>query len=227
MIQARLSSARCPGKMIRPFAGSTLMDICIKKILNLGVSPKTIWVSVYEKELIDLCSKYPVNIFKRSKRSSESEGESLKTIFEWWDKIPFDHVVLVNACSPLLSKETIYKFYYEYLVSDTDGAFSVIEKRDYFWDENNRFLIQNNTQKSMNTKATPIIKQAAHCLYGARLDLIGKEIWMGDIFNTTQENKNPVKLITVPEEECFDIDYEWQFELYEKIYEQKNKKSTK
>ena len=35
MIQARLSSQRCPQKMIRPFAGTTLLDINIQNARRL------------------------------------------------------------------------------------------------------------------------------------------------------------------------------------------------
>ena len=35
--------------------------------------------------------------------------------------------------------------------------------------------------------------------------------------------KGDIELVTVPEEEVFDIDYEWQFDLYEVIYEHTNK----
>ena len=32
IVQARLSSKRIPSKMIKPFAESTLLDICLEKI---------------------------------------------------------------------------------------------------------------------------------------------------------------------------------------------------
>ncbi len=32
IVQARLSSERVPGKMLKPFAGTTLMDIIFKKL---------------------------------------------------------------------------------------------------------------------------------------------------------------------------------------------------
>ena len=39
IIQARLGSQRIPAKMLRPFAGTTLMDITIEKVLNSKVIP--------------------------------------------------------------------------------------------------------------------------------------------------------------------------------------------
>ena len=53
IVQARLSSQRCPRKMVKPFAGTTLTDICLEKLLASNVIPKeNIVLSVYEPELI-------------------------------------------------------------------------------------------------------------------------------------------------------------------------------
>ncbi len=69
IVQARLSSQRCPKKMLKPFGNTTLMDICIQKILDSQVIPKeNFYVSVHEKELVDVVEKYGVNIFHRSEK---------------------------------------------------------------------------------------------------------------------------------------------------------------
>ena len=60
----------------------------------------------------------------------------------------------------------------------------------------------------MNTKYAKPIKEAAHCLYASKLSSIGENIWMGD-FNKPGD----IELFSVSEQECFDIDYEWQFKL--------------
>ena len=69
----------------------------------------------------------------------------------------------------------------------------------------------------MNTKNVQITKEAAHCLYASRLSSIGDGVWMGDF-----SKKGEIELYPVPEEECYDVDYEWQFPLVEAVYKQKN-----
>ena len=66
----------------------------------------------------------------------------------------------------------------------------------------------------MNTKAVEITYKAAHVLYASRIDLIKNNMFMGDF-----QKKNGIKLYPMNELECFDIDYEWQFELGKKLYE--------
>ena len=68
----------------------------------------------------------------------------------------------------------------------------------------------------MNTKTADPILEAAHCLYAGSLEDIGKNIWMGDF-----RKKGDIKLFTVPEEEVFDIDHEWEFKTYEALYKSK------
>ena len=64
----------------------------------------------------------------------------------------------------------------------------------------------------MNTKLVEPIYEAAHCLYASRMDIIGDGYWMDTNSPPTPE------LFVMDELEAFDIDYEWQFNLGEKIY---------
>jgi len=212
IIQARLSSQRCPEKMIRPFAESTLMNITLDKLKKSNIPNRNIWCAVHEEELVNLCKEYPFNIFKRSKNSADSEGTPMTVFFEWWDQIPFKYVVLINACCPFLTINTIENFFNDYLNADSDGMFAVLKKKNYYWDYDGNFLTPFE-KGVMNTKSANPILEAAHCLYAASLEKIGKGIWMGD-FNT----KGDIALWPMPENEAMDIDYEWQFKMYEAIY---------
>jgi len=216
IVQARLSSQRCKRKMIRPFADMTLMDLCLQKLVDSKIPNENIWVSVYESELVEICEKYPINVFHRSEKSAMSEGTPMTEIYDWWDKIPFKHVVMVNACAPMLKKETIEEFYFDYCKIENDGMFGVVEKKNYYWDKDGVFLTPMS-EAVMNTKTADPIKAAAHCLYASSTESIGRDIWMGR-FNVPNE----IKLWTMSEEEIFDIDYEWEFKLYETLYKSLN-----
>ena len=214
IVQARLGSQRIKEKMIRPFAGTTLTDICIKKIIDSEIIDKNnFYLSLYEKELKDIANKYDVNIFNRSRESAMSEGTPMTLMYEWWDKLPYEYCVFVNACVPFLKTSTIENFLQKYAESESDGMFGVIEKKNYFWDSNGNILTPL-IEDVMNTKTVQKTYEAAHCLYAGKLDKIGNNIWMGD-FKTPGD----IELFPLDEEECIDIDYEWQFQLCEKLYE--------
>ena len=213
IIQARLGSQRVPSKMIKPFAGTTLLDIALENIRQCKSFDDTnFYLSVYENELIDIGKKHNVQIFERSKKSANSEGTPMTEMYEWWDKIPFKYGILINACAPFLTAETIDSFVESYKSSDSEGMFGVIEKKNYFWDSNKK-LITPLTEAVMNTKTVPVTYEAAHCLYAGRLDRIGESVWMGDF-----SRPGNIELFPMREEEVFDVDYQWQFDMYENLY---------
>lgn len=218
IIQARVSSERCPKKMVRPFAGTTLTDIALKKLLKSKVIPKkNIFLSAYDEELKQIAIKNDINVFNRSEKSATWDGgpgSHIKEIFEWWNQLPFEHVVMINACVPLLKIKTIDEFILDFINSEEDGAFGVIAKKNYFWDENFNFLTPLN-DTGLNTKKIGITYEAAHCLYGSKMKSIGGGVWMGD-FSTP----GGIKLLAIDEEECYDIDYEWQFKACEALYKE-------
>lgn len=214
VIQARLGSQRVPQKMIKPFAGTTLTDISLEKIKKLkSISKDNFFLSAHEQELIDIGEKHGLNIFHRSEGSANSEGTPMTEMYEWWDKLPYKYCVLINPCVPFLKTETVDSFIQAYANSESDGMFGVIKKKNYFWRQDGS-IITPLTEDVMNTKTVPFTYEAAHCLYAGRMDKIGDGIWMGD-FNKPGD----IELFPMEEEECLDIDYQWQFDMCEKLYE--------
>jgi CMP-N-acetylneuraminic acid synthetase len=220
IVQARLGSQRCPNKMIRPFANSTLTDIAIDKVLGSKVLPKeNFYLAVHEPELISIGKNRGVNVFERSEKSANSEGTPMTEIFEWWDKLPYKYVLMLNACCSLLTTETVDSFIKHYLQTDSDGLFGVIEKKNYFWNTNGELITPwPDGEAILNTKMVGTTLEAAHCLYAGSMPALGENIWMGDY------TLNNPELFVVPEEETFDVDYEWQFGIAETLYKAKQSK---
>lgn len=212
--QARLESERVPGKMIRPFAGSNLLDILINKVKKSKIIPlANFYLSVHDDELIDLGNRHGIMTFQRSKESALAEN-NISSMFEWWNKLEFKYVILLSACNPLLSIETIDKFVEHFLDSDKEGCFGVISKKQYFWNHSKEMISDwPEHQKIMNTKYMNVTYEAAHCLYASRMDIIGQGYWMDK--NTPP---NPELFVIENEIETFDIDYEWQFEVAEQLF---------
>tara|TARA_Y100001963_G_scaffold9243_1_gene11888 strand:- start:2170 stop:2850 length:681 start_codon:yes stop_codon:yes gene_type:complete len=216
VVQARLGSTRVPNKMLRPFAGTTLVDILFSKLKSSKVIPlENIYFSAYEEELKDTARNHNINIFHRSEDSANEEKNPLK-IWEWHDKLPYKYIIMVSACNPLLKVDTIDKFISDFMSSDKEGSFSVFEKKTYYWDKNNIMITNWGDSKVMNTKYVEPVYEAAHCLYASRLDII-KDGYFMDTHSPIQPN-----LFKVSELESFDIDYEWQFKVGEVLYEEFN-----
>ena len=140
LVQARLGSERVPKKMLKPFAGTTLFENVINIIQNTKLIKDNFYVSIHEQELKDIAKNKGVKIFHRSKKSADSEGINIREIYEWWDKLSFKYVILVNGCNPFLKSETIDEFILEYINSDSNSMFGVIPKKNYFWDKNSKLI---------------------------------------------------------------------------------------
>ena len=216
LISARLNSHRIPKKMIAPFAGTTLLDVSIETLLTSKVIPReNIILAAYEEELKSIGKKHGVTVYQRSKESSQSEGKDLTVLYDWHDKIDFKYVVMINPCLPFL---TVEGFFLEYLNNNFDGMFGVIDRKNYFWDSNGNLITKwADGLACMNTKFVDSTYEAANCLYASRLSLIKDGVWMG---HAPYTKNNPV-IYPISEEECFDIDYPWQFERGEIIYKGK------
>ena len=214
ILQARMNSQRVPRKMLRPFADTTLFELAITKLLASNVLPKeNIYISAYEQELKEVAKKYELNIYERSYESANNDN-SLQMIYEWHDKLPFEYVIKVNGCSPLLKTETIDNFITQFISQEEENLFGVIPMKDYFWNKDGKLVTPwPEDQTIMNTKAVEVTYKAAHVLYASRLDLIAQNRFMGDF-----QTEGGIKLFAMEELECFDIDYEWQFQLGEQLY---------
>ena len=139
---------------------------------------------------------------------------SLKTIFEWHDKLPFKYVIIISACNPLLKIETIDSFVKQFIEQEEENLFGVIKKKQYYWNKEGALVTPwPEGQTIMNTKAVEPTYEAAHVLYASRMDLIAQDRFMGDF-----QAPGGIKLFEMDELETFDIDYEWQFNLAEQLY---------
>ena len=175
---------------------------------------ENIYVSAFEDELKNIAKSYGLNIYNRSEESANNDN-SLQKIYEWHDKLPFKYVIKVNACSPLLKIETIDAFISEFINQPEDNLFGVISMKDYFWNNSGMLVTPwPEGQTIMNTKAVEVTYKAAHVLYASRLDLISQNRFMGDF-----QKEGGIKLYPMDELECFDIDYEWQFNVAQILYE--------
>lgn len=213
IVQSRINSERVPNKMIRPIGNSCLFEILLKKVKNTIIPLNQFYASVYDNELKNICIKNDIQIFHRSLESRNTDN-NLSLMYEWWNKFPqYEFAILLNPCLLFLSEKTINNFIKEYCSNNFPGLFGVIRKKQYYWDTNGKLITPWPANTTiMNTKIVSETYEAAHALYAGKLSEIGKNRWMGNF------TKNNPKLFLMEEQECLDIDYEWQFDLYSKYY---------
>ena len=158
--------------------GSSLVDIICKKINNSSIIPKSnFYFSAYEEEIKSIVLSNNLQLFERSKKSAFSEGP-MQEVMEYHDKLNYKYSVVINGCCPLLKIETIDKFIKTYKNSSYESMFSVIAKKNYFWNIDGELITKwPKNADVLNTKLVEAY-EAAHCLYAGRLDTIKNGIWM-------------------------------------------------
>ena len=219
IIQARTQSTRVPNKMLRPFANSSLFEIAIEKILSSTLIPKeNFYLSVMDEELKEIARKHKVNYYSRTEESTQ-EPVMIQSVFEWYNQLPFKYYVIINACNPLLTVETIERFVTQFLATDKSGMFGVFEKRTFIFDRNGVMLHDFDGGieylSTLETKFVEPTYEAAHSLYAGTCRDIGDGIYMAD---WTVDSVFHAEFFVMNEIECFDVDWPWQFEVAEVLY---------
>ena len=215
IIQARVNSSRLPHKMIRPFAGSTLIEKAIKKVQESNFPLSNLYLSVCDPELIEIAERHNVQVYHRS-RHSVGDAAGIQDIFEWYKRLDYDYYILLSPCCALLEVDTINDFIEHFVASESNGLFSVFEKKHFLYDQNHQMLntYLGDTEKFLfDTKQLVPVYEAAAALYGGAMSDIARNV----LYGTFQTPEDP-EFFTIDESECFDIDYEWQFEVAEAMY---------
>jgi N-acylneuraminate cytidylyltransferase len=218
VIQARRQSTRVPDKMLRPFAGSNLFTIALDKVLSSNLIPKeNFYACIMDAEFESIAQQKGVNVFRRS-AASVVEPLTLQKALEWHDKLNYKYFVLVNACNPLLKVETIDSFVKKFMQTDSRGLFAVTEKKTFFFDKEGKMISGFNGpdkyKATLETKMVEPLYEAAHSLYAGTMEDIKDDVYMG-----TFTKPGDPDLFTMEEIEAFDIDWPWQFEIAEKMYQ--------
>lgn len=220
IIQARVGSSRTPQKMIRPFCESTLIELALEKVLQSEIIPMDNFIlAVGDPELIEIGQKLGVNIFKRSPKSVR-ENSDVKIIYEWHNKVDYKYWIKINACQPLLKGQTIDRFVREYLSSNCEGMFSVIEKRNYFWNKDGEMITPWPSGLTiMNTGVVEKTYEACHSLFAGSKHQLEEGVWMGN-FSSIDD---PQLFVMDDTAEISDVDYPHEFLLCELLYKNRNK----
>jgi len=210
-MNARLQSSRVPQKLIRPFGGSTLIEIALYKLSRLDIFTNR-YLAIAEEELAKFAQKFKnIEILWRDRLAVQKGVNPLEVTFKHYLKVPTDWVFVINPCQPLLSINTILKAYDIFQNTYYNSYMSAITIKDRIFDGEGNPLTYNNPKVLATDKTSPSLK-VSHSFY-----IINKEYFRktGLLWSFV---KNDPFLISIPEEEARDVDTELEFEITELFY---------
>lgn len=157
----RKGSQRCPNKMLRPFAETTLVDVMLSKLE--AFAPQAFFAGG-DDEFREKCARHGVPFVERDPRSSAID-EPITEILSFLNDVPYTHLLIVNACLPFLKTETIATFLDDCVRGNLAPAFGVTRRQTHFMSLDRRPLNFPADMKTINTKTVEPVLEFAHALY--------------------------------------------------------------
>jgi spore coat polysaccharide biosynthesis protein SpsF len=215
VINARLKSSRLPRKLLRPFGGTTLIEIALEKINKMDFF-KHRYLAAAEDELQQFVSKHQnVELLKRTPESVLPGYGDHKVIYAHYEKIDSDYIFWLNPCHPLLSIETVEKAYQIFIESDFNSYTSVVQTSEWLFDKKGN-PITNKDGTMLSTAHSNKFFKATHSfhIFNKGFFLENYQVWT--------KTKNDPHLIEITEEENFDADTPVQFETAEAVFSKRH-----
>lgn len=216
-VQARKASQRVPNKLLRPFAGTCLFDLCLDKLEHEDLKPRTI-IAVGDDEMITKAHERGFQVALRDEHSLNGEASEQIDQYLFHLKQDVTHFVDVDACHPLLTTDTILAFAEERekligMGLGDLGSLAVVRQPSWhFYGPEIAARIVNEDAALGNTKLMQPVWRSANALYGYQLSYYLKN-WV--YWPLTPGNP---RMFPIPEMEATDVDTMEDFEYAEWRY---------
>lgn len=210
LVAVRSGSVRVQNKNIKPFAGSTLLDLKLqqlKRIPNLD----GVVVNSNSDEMLAIAEKYGCEAVKRDEYYA-SNSVSMSDVYKnMAENFSGDIVAYINVTNPLLKDETIVKAIETYKKFMESGEFDSLNSAHLI----KEFMFQNNLPINYDLRHQPRSQDLPDiAALNFAISIISKEKMI--------ECKNVVgykpNIYVIDEVEATDIDNPIDFEFAEFVY---------
>ncbi len=208
---ARLTSTRVPRKLIRPFGGSTLIEIALSKLDRMDFFEHR-YLAAAEHPLLELAEGYEnVEVLQRDPASVVAGTNPMEVSFAHYLHPPSDYIFVFNPCLPLFSVSEVRKAYDYFQSTDFPSYTSAIPTREWIFDSDGHALT-NRDPMNTSTTAGAIFYKGAHAFH------ILRKAYFAETGCLWTFSPGDPHLVPVPPELCIDVDHELDFELAELHY---------
>lgn len=203
----RRQSQRCPDKLLRPFAETTLADVILTKLRAFAPDA---FFAAHDAEFKAKAAAHGVTFVQRSERSVTID-EPVAEVLGFLRDVPYTHLLIVNACLPFLRVSTIRRFLSQTVENGHQPAFAVLRRHTHFLDLDGRPLNFPSDLKTINTKTVQPVYEFAHALYFFERDYLFEH---GRYWDWSQLHLEEI----TNRHEAIDIDTEEDFALAEALW---------
>jgi CMP-N-acetylneuraminic acid synthetase len=212
VINARLGSTRVRHKLIRRFAGSSLIEIALAKLDQMSFF-KHRFLAVAEDELATYADRYNnVEVLRRDPAAVTKGVNPLTTTFEHYLRVPTDYVFVFNPCLPCIEIATVKAAFDYFQTTDYNSYTAVIPTGDWIFGPDGMPLTNSDPNNATTNKNRQFLK-GCHAFH-----IIQKKFFAENRILWRFVRDDP-HLIVIPESQSADVDTEEEFYLAEKLYE--------
>lgn len=212
LIAVKGNSERVPKKNVRPFAGSSLLEVKLKQVIESEAFGR-ILVSSEDDEILAVCERAGVSTHKRDAYYSTSEVPMSEVYQYLAREVQTEHIAWIPVTNPLVHAGIYRDAVSKYFSMDHtrhDSLVSVTELHEYIFFENKPLnFTRDPWMRSQDLKGTYAINFA--------INILKKENMIS--FRATFGEKP--EFFVVPDGFGLDIDYMEDFLLAELIYKQR------
>lgn len=207
LIAVRSGSVRVKNKNIKPFAGSSLLELKIKQLQNVKNLDGVI-VNSNSDEMLDIAKKAGAEVVKREEYYATSETSPNELYVNIAENFNADIMVFANATNPLISTKTVEESIELYKnLRNYDSVNTVNYVKEFLWLDGK--AINYNPDNKPRSQDLPDIMSINHAV-----NVIDKNLMIErrDIFGYKPYLK------VIDKVEAIDIDDELDFEFAEFLY---------
>lgn len=216
VVNARLQSSRVPQKLVRPFAGTSLIQIALAKLDRMDFFQRR-YLAVAEPELAALAQPFRnVEILERRAEAVQRGVNPQHVTFAHYRSVPSDYIFVFNPCLPFLSVETARKAFDYFQSTDHRSYTSVIPTGDWVFDQDGN-PVTNTDPQNLTTNKNVRFYKAAHAFH-----IVNRAFFSEKGYHWTFTRDDP-HMIEITEDECVDVDTPVEFEMAEAMYRQRQR----
>ena len=216
LVAVRSGSIRVPNKNIRPFAGSTLLELKLaqlKRISNLD----GIVVNSNDDQMLEMARKMGVETVKRDEYYASNQVSMSDVYKNMAENIDTDIIAYINVTNPLIEDETIIQAIEVYKKLVSEGRFDSLNSAHLI----KEFMFRDNLPINYDLQNQPRSQDLPDiAALNFAINIISRQKMI--------ERKNVVgyrpKMYIIDEVESTDIDNDIDFEFAEFIYKKRNQK---
>jgi N-acylneuraminate cytidylyltransferase len=153
IIPARGGSKGVPKKNLHMLNGKPLLHYSISAALSSNLIDD-VYVSSDDNEILEYATSSGARTILRPSHLSTDSASSESALIHFAENVEFDHLVFLQATSPLMTSEILDSAMSVYLEGNYDSVVSVFEDHGFWWypdeplyDPMNRHMRQENTNK--------------------------------------------------------------------------------